>query len=155
VPRTLALTYTGGCAIHEGRVSCWGESPREDEDEEPTERPEIQLTGDFVDLTASDSIACAARPGGGLACFGLGDDIAADAQELLEDEGGDDWIANEEERREIDVANSALQNAIDLAVSDAGACLVRRSGEGTHVACGGSSFEARALHMIGETPSHV
>lgn len=155
VPRTLALTYAGGCAIHGGRVSCWGQSPREDEDEEPTERPEIQLTGDFVDLTASESIACARRAGGGLACFGLGDDIAADAQELLEEEDDDDWVGDEEERREIDVAADAIASAIDLAASDAGACFVRRQGQGTDVACAGDAFEARALEGVRGTEGVV
>jgi hypothetical protein len=155
VPRTLALTYAGGCAIHDGRVSCWGESPREDEDEDPTERPEIQLTGDFVDLTASDSIACAVRAGAGLDCFGMGDDIAADELALEEEEAGDDWLADEEERRDIDRARDALTNAADLAISDSGACLVRRGGENTSAACAGDSFDAHALEGVRGTEGVV
>lgn len=177
VPRTLALTYGGGCAIHEGRVSCWGESPREDEDEEVSERPEVQLTGDYVDLAASDTIACATRPATPPAvppttttttpapaailppahqtvCFGTGDDIADDVRELEEanDDDEEDWEDDGEELASIELASQVINRAIDFSLGEAGGCVVQPTGpDATRVHCAGSEFEARSIDGVRAT----
>jgi len=145
IPRTLGLTYAGGCAIHAGRVSCWGQSPRADDDEEPSERPEVQLSGDFTDLVISDPLGCARRSGaGGLAWFGDATDIAEDARELDSEQHDDDAWDDDEEISDLDLVSEALSSASDLAMGGAGACAV----SGAVVSCAGASFEPSALEGI-------
>ncbi len=163
VPRTLALTYSGGCAIHETRVSCWGDSPREALDEDLTARPEVQLTGDYVDVAASDYLACARRADAPAVCFGDATEIA-DAYRLLREEDDDDYEEDDdgesEEEAALAIAQSVFATSTDLAMGSAGACLVRSSPtasapNGTDVACVGDGFPPRALEGVRGTEGVV
>jgi hypothetical protein len=137
-------------------------SPRADEDEEPGERPEIQSTGDFVDLAVNDDLACARRASGPGECWGTPTEIADDVRaydQRLAAEADEEWAGEEDASTDTDLASSLLGASSDLAMGFAGACAVpARSPQRAAAAetvCAGLEFENSAIDGIRGTEDVV
>ncbi|MCC6996325.1 MAG: hypothetical protein IT370_17070 [Deltaproteobacteria bacterium] len=132
VQRLAVNSWGYGCALHGGRVSCWGTAVADHAAQRVWTVSDLGL--DAVDLALWEAVACAVTRAGGVACWS---------------DGNDSWA----KVTPAPTPRADISGATAIAVGGAHACALRRGGtvtcwgDNTRGQLGSGSYDATSLSV--------